>query len=66
MKTKIKFAGINDRYHECYVTEKGSYLELFDNEFHFLNQSPTYGFVGINGEPDYIVKKECLEIVEDF
>lgn len=65
-KIKIKFAGINWRCHECYVTEKGTYLELLDDGYHVLNQAPEYGFVGIDGEPDYKVKADCLEIVDSF
>lgn len=66
MKTKIKFAGINWRCHECFVTEKGTYLELLDDGYHVLRQAPEYGFVGIDGEPDYKVKADSLEIVDDF
>lgn len=65
-KTKIKFAGINSNGNECYVTEAGNYVASIDNNFYFLNQNHEYGFVGIEGEPDYKVDKTKLEIVENF
>lgn len=63
IKTKITFAGINSNGNECYVTEKGNYLVLMDNDFYFLNQNPEYGFIGIEGEPDYKVDKTRIEII---
>lgn len=65
-KIKIKFAGINWRCHECYVTENGTYLELFDGGYHVLTEAREYGFVGIDGEPGYKVKADSLEIVDNF
>lgn len=65
-KIKIKFAGVNDRGHECYVTEKGIYLELLDDGYHVLTEAREYGFVGIDGEPGYKVKADSLEIVDSF
>lgn len=73
MKIKIKFAGVNERGHECYVTEpltkastKGIYLELLDDGYHVLTEAREYGFVGIDGEPGYKVKADSLEIVDSF
>ena len=63
---KIKFAGINSRCNECYVTKNGTYLELLSDGYYVLNQAPDYGLAGIDGEPAYKVKADCLEIVDSF
>lgn len=66
-KVKIKFAGINDRCNACYITEKGTYIEYIENDgFYKLNQYPEGGFIGINGETDYKIKSDSLEIVDSF
>jgi hypothetical protein len=66
IKIKIKFAGVNDNYQRCYVTEQGSYLAEINGEFYALNQCLEEGFIGIEGEPDFKVDKNKLEIVENF
>ena len=66
MNVKIKFAGVNNNGYNCYVTEKGSYLAEIDGEFYALNQYPEEGFEGIEGEPNFKVDKNKLEIVDKF
>ena len=66
MSVKIKFVGVNSNSHKCYVTEQGSYLAEINGEFYALNQCPEEGFEGIEGEPDFKVDKNKLEIVEEF
>lgn len=65
-KIKIKFAGINSSGYKCYVTEGGNYIANIENEFYILNQAPEYGFEGIDGEVSAKLKKEFLEIVDNF
>ena len=66
MKIKIIFIGINSNGNKCYVTQQGSYLAEINGDFYALNQYPEEGFIGIEGEPDFKVDKNKLEIVEKF
>ena len=62
-KVKISFVGINSSGNPCYKTEKGSFIAKIGEDFYSLNQAPSYGFIGIEGEPDAKLKKDMLEII---
>ena len=59
----FKFAGINSRGNKCY-NNGNTFIEEVNGDFWYLNQSPAYGFDGIEGEPWYKVKKDVINIIE--
>ena len=63
-KLTIKFSGINSRGNKCYITPGGNYIEKDGDNFYVLNQSPEYGFIGIEGEPDYKLDSSKLTLIE--
>lgn len=64
-KIKIKFVGRDSYSREVFVTEKGSYVV----DVNFNRHAPALYAKANNdfdGEPDFKVRAERFEIVEDF
>lgn len=61
---KIKFVGYDQFYREVFVTEKGSYVvNLGDHANMRLYAKSNNDF---EGEPDFPVKTENFQVVEEF
>ena len=61
----VEFAGINSRGNRCYITPGGNYIEQDGDSFYLLNQNPEYGFIGIEGEPDYKLDSSKITIIKE-